>query len=432
MKRVLVLLLALLVAASAFASGAKEQAAKEKKIGGAIAFWTFLDPKDPGPRSVVQQKFIQEFEQKYNAKVDVIYKNWAEIPNDFIRAVSGGTAPDVTRLSMPKGWQLMLAADTIAPLSDYTEFTEADKKDWLLDWNSTVKDGKKYSLPIEHRFMTLWLNPEHMAKIGATPPISWEDLRTKAVKLSQMGNVGYAIGIGRLTEVNGLMEFFDCAYYGLGKATVDGKGYATWGDTDEAVKVMETLKKMVDTGAVPKEVLAWSVDDSYKGFVAGKVSIVNYGTQRVFTAIKSGMKPQIVAIPGFKDNVPSPAYTSGWHLVMAKTSKNPATAAEFCKYMTSTEAQIENARLAGEMPSRISPYKDPWFATDPNGKEMMVWQELLFKVGASLDFFEDWLNMRYALSDAAQEIILKNAPIKETLKKHADIFNKAHAEIAPK
>ena len=425
----MICLLVLFVAVGAFASGEKEQAAKKSEIGGSISFWTFLDPKDTGPRSVVQQELVKEFETKYDVKVEVILKYWADIPGDLIRATAGGMAPDVSRISMPKDWQLFLAADVLAPLSDYVDFTEEDQKDWLLEWDSTVKDGKKYSLPIEHRFITLWSNPKHFKEIGADTPDSWDDLIVKGSKLSGMGYVGYALPISKKTQVNGLMEYFDSAYYSLGQTTVDEKGYATWGDTPEAVKVVEKLKEMIDKNAVPKECLAWGVDESHRGYNAGKVAMMNYGTHRVFTTLKAGQDVIVTGMPSFDKGKYSPSYTSGWHLGVTSTSKNKPTAAAFVVHMTSTEAQIQNAKVAGEVPSRKSPYKDSWFSTDDNGKWMMQWQDLLFEVGVMMNFFEDWIPMRLALADAVQEIVYKDAPIKATLKKHADTFNAKHKEV---
>ena len=415
----------LFIAAGLYAAGQKEAPKIEtEKISGTVSFWTFLDPKDTGPRSVVQSKLVEEFEQKNGVKVDVIHKYWADIPNDFIRAVAGGVAPDVTRLSMPKSWRQMVAADTLGPISDYTTFTEADKKDWVLDWDVYSLNGKKYALPISYTFVALWSNPKHLQEVGEKIPKTWDELINVASKLTQKGYVGYVTSVSKATEVNSLFEFFDSAYYGLGKKPVDDKGFVTWGDSEEGVKVMELLKKLVDAGAIPKETLAWNVDDSHRGYMAGKVSMMNYGTMRVFTTRKGGQEVTVSAMPGWTADKPSPSYTSGWHLAMAKTSKNPRAAAEFIKYMTSPDGQIMNAKVAGEMPSRLSPYSDPWFSSSPEGKEMARWKELLNKVGVMMEFFDDWLPMRQALADAAQEIILRNAPIRETLKKHADNFNK--------
>jgi ABC-type glycerol-3-phosphate transport system substrate-binding protein len=272
--------------APAAAVGAGEAAAYYAPVTGTVQFWTFLDPKDPGPRSVVQGQLVEAFEKKYNVKVDVIYKYWADIPGDFIRATAGGIAPDVLRISMPKSWKQMLSAETLASISDYAEFTDADKKDWVLPWDVYTDNGKKYAMPTSYQFVGLYTNPQHLAEVGAGIPKTWDELAETALKLSGKGYIGYVI-----------------------------------------------------------------------------------------------------------------------------------------KFLTSTEAQVLNARIAGELPSRLSAYNDPWFSSSDVGKEMLKWKELLREVGVMMDFYEDWLPMRQAFADAAQEIILQGAPIKETLKKHADAFN---------
>jgi ABC-type glycerol-3-phosphate transport system substrate-binding protein len=435
MKRSIRLLTCILLAClsvSAFAGGKSDapaaapdtgRAAYNAPVTGTVQFWTFLDPKDPGLRSVVQGQLVEEFEKKYSVKVDVIYKYWADIPSDFIRATAGGIAPDVLRISMPKSWKQMLSAETLAPISDYAEFTDADKKDWVLPWDVYTDNGKKYAMPTSYQFVGLYTNPQHLAEIGAGIPKTWDELAETALNLSAKGYIGYVISPSRGAEVNNLFTFIEPALYGLGSKPVDDKGFATWGDSPEAVRIMEYFKKLVDSGAIPKEVLAWNDDDAHRGYMGKKVSMMTFGSQRIITTRQGGVPVEFSAIPGFTAGKPSPSYTSGWHLAMSRRAKNPRGGAEFIKFLTGTEAQVLNARIAGELPSRLSAYNDPWFSSSDEGKEMLKWKELLGEVGVMMDFYEDWLPMRQAFGDAAQEIILQGAPIKETLKKHADIFN---------
>src|SRR5574337_1092080 len=65
-----------------------------------LRYWTFLDPKDPGPRSVAQTQIIDAFHKKYpEIEVKPEVMAWQQIDPQLVQAVGAGKGPDVTRIS---------------------------------------------------------------------------------------------------------------------------------------------------------------------------------------------------------------------------------------------------------------------------------------------------------------------------------------------
>lgn len=112
-----------------------------------------------------------------------------------------------------------------------------------------------------------------------------------------------------------------------------------------------------------------------------------------------------------------PAFASGKFLMMTKSCKEREATGLFIEALVSTEAQVANARVANEIPSRKSAVQDPWFST-PEAADLrfsldyMSESPYVFKYPKRTDF----LQTRIAL--AAQQM-MRGRPIGEALKQVA-------------
>jgi len=91
----------------------------------------------------------------------------------------------------------------------------------------------------------------------------------------------------------------------------------------------------------------------------------------VAAARKSAVGKQLALAmtPGLAADKPMPQLATGKFMVVGKDCKEKEAAALFITEQVSPEAQLINAKVAAEPPSRRSVIKDAWFNT-PEGADM--------------------------------------------------------------
>ncbi|HEY5746452.1 MAG TPA: extracellular solute-binding protein, partial [Chryseolinea sp.] len=84
-------------------------------------------------------------------------------------------------------------------------------------------------------------------------------------------------------------------------------------------------------------------------------------------------KFDVTVLPKGGDNGKNAATLGGWQLMVSKYSKHPEAAASLVKYLTSEEAQKDQAVKLGILPTRRALYSDPdVLAKNPWFKEVEV------------------------------------------------------------
>src|SRR4051794_13605246 len=112
-----------------------------------IVFWNNYKV-DKSPRGQALTDLIDKFQAKNpDIKVRVEVAPFATVDANLIQGAAAGSTPDVAKI-YNVALSLHVAAGSIQPLDSYVG--KMDKSDWLLPWDSTVFDGKKYALPSEY------------------------------------------------------------------------------------------------------------------------------------------------------------------------------------------------------------------------------------------------------------------------------------------
>jgi len=91
--------------------------------------------------------------------------------------------------------------------------------------------------------------------------------------------------------------------------------------------------------------------------------------------------------------------------------------------MTSTDAHLMGAKIAGEVPPRKSAFEDPWFEETTEGQLMLEWMDYINDHGKAALYPEDNAFLHEVLVDAAQQIILQDRPAQEALDEAAQRYN---------
>ena len=96
---------------------------------------------------------------------------------------------------------------------------------------------------------------------------------------------------------------------------------------------------------------------------------------------------------------------------------------KFIKTMTSVNANVLNAKIAGELPARRAAYKDQWFQESALGKEMTGWSQYIQDIWPYSAVSGRLSVPPPDLVEAAQRIILGKEPIKKVLNEAAKKYD---------
>jgi ABC-type glycerol-3-phosphate transport system substrate-binding protein len=396
-----------------------------------IRYWTFLDPKDPGPRSVAQTQIIDAFRKKYpNIEVAIELAPWQTVDGQVIQAAQAGKGPDVVKLYSQRLTQ-HIPAQTILPLDDYVKgWSQKEKDDFLYDWNATVWNGKKMSFFGEHRVIIFWYREDWLREAGIKDaPRTWDEV-TEGAKAITRGDRrwGYIQALSRSQNASNLMQMFIPAIYGFGGEFLGEKDRALF-NGPAGVKVFEWLSDLVYKHKVmPTGAVTVNPDNLLDGIKAGIYGMTIEGSHRVVSAqsIKGvGKNLRTAPIPSPDPARPSPAVVAGQTLAMGKFCKEKEAAWKFIEHMISPEMEIINAKVGGEMPSRKSTYDDPWFRT-ADAELMRSWKDYILKLNLGIKYPEKFVTLSDFIAEAAQQVITSRRPAKDALD---DAAKKWHAEI---
>lgn len=395
-----------------------------------IRYMNFIDPTKEGPRSLALRNIITNFERKYpQYKVTVDVVPWAEIDKILISAVASGKGPDVVRISSLVLGQ-HIPARTIIPLDRFfTNWSSEQKEDFITPWDLTVWNGKKMAFFLENRTVVLYYREDYLKKAGfEKPPKTLNELIKMARSIQKtIPNVaGFAIGLSAKRRAATLQEIIPPLVWSAGGEIIDNNGNAIY-NSPGGVKAFQLIRDLVRKYEVmPKSVVAYTYDDIHSGLQSGTIAIGALGSHR-YVDIRSSMKPELQKyfktspLPGFEEL--APALIFGWTLAISSVSKNPDGAWKFLEYMISPEAQLINARVAGELPSRKSTYNDPWFKTE-DAIHMKIWKDYIKNYGRGFKYPEKYTQMAEGWGDAIQKAILEDADIKQVLDEAAQNYNK--------
>ena len=391
-----------------------------------MRYWTFIDPTGTGPRSIAFKQRLDAFEAKYpDIQIKVELVHWSKIDSELIKAVSAGKGPDVVRL-YTNAYRLHMDAGTIVPLDPYIkDWTEQEKTDWVVPWGQTVFEGHKMYLPLETRAYPLWYREDYLNKAGISVPTNLEELAKAAAALTTDEVMGLAIGASpsdtgtmlRFTTVSVVWSLGGEMLYEDGRAAFDTEPYTRWFNY-----LYDLIYEYKGMGT---EVLAMGAEDVLTAVKAGKVASTVEGTHRIESARAAegvGKRLQTALPPTFSGYTPT-IVVQGWSYAMTRNAKHPGEAMKFIEFMLTKEMQVINAKVGGEMVSRLSAFDDPWFTTTEKGKEMLKWKEWLGKYGRMGAFHPEFWKWSEALMNAFHEMVLHKRPADKVLSKWADWYN---------
>lgn len=201
-----------------------------------------------------------------------------------------------------------------------------------------------------------------LKKAGLDPekaPESWEDWVTaiRATKAADATSGGLTIGLqNNLTAYGWLYRPMAFGYLGPDAfKNRQGRNPTTPWDSPKSIETLKLYDQLSDLWM--PGVLALGIDQADQAFAQGKASWLVGGTFTLPFVVQQGLKPEdilVFPVPMSKNGAvrqiglhPSPLVSAG----VASTSKHPAEATDFLKYLTSAEGAKMFAAESHDVPA---------------------------------------------------------------------------------
>jgi ABC-type glycerol-3-phosphate transport system substrate-binding protein len=121
-----------------------------------------------------------------------------------------------------------------------------------------------------------------------------------------------------------------------------------------------------------------------------------------------------------------PAYIANTVVLMGKNVKNRDASWKLMEEFVSTQSILEDASLAGQMPTRKSVLNAPFFASEA-GRELREWGRYMVENPYTFKWPLKFPVLSVILANVVQDIIGRKAPIKDRLEQAATEWNREMA-----
>jgi multiple sugar transport system substrate-binding protein len=176
----------------------------------------------------------------------------------------------------------------------------ADITDKLASWpdlkqyfegplNSCKLNGRLYGIPFGSNCLSLYYNEDMLKAANCTPPRTWDELKSVALKTTK-GNV-HGFGISSVQNEEGTFGFL-CFLWGSGNTSFQI-------NNANGIRALSLVRDLVKSGAMPKEVINWTQGDVMNQFISGNLAMMVNGPWQVPTmrAQAPSLKWNVVQLP---------------------------------------------------------------------------------------------------------------------------------------
>ncbi len=308
-----------------------------------VTFWHQYDKKN----TAMMELLVSEFNATHpNITVNVtVQPSYDDFKTLLQASVLGGTSPDIAAVDLI--WVPQYIQDeALFSLDDFiktdSQFNLDDFYPLLSDYD--LKDGKRYGLPFDTNNIALAWNKDLFTAAGLdpeVPPKTWEELETMAEKCSnpETNIVGFEIYDNPPNE--GITWNFQYLLWQAGGEFLNADNNAAAFNSPAGLKALTFISNM-NLGHGSRTGSKGTFGDGLACMGVDGTWMFGYRSSAPFTW-------DVAPLPIPEGGQPA-TNTGGEHLIMFKSSTNPAAVWEFMKYLTSTAIQKRWAMETGMLP----------------------------------------------------------------------------------
>lgn len=412
-KKLSILLSVLLVTGLLSGCGGSASSSSNSENGKEVEITAWQPDPGPGPGLNAFNAAVKGFNDANKGKIKVNLKfiprgNSYEYENKVSAAATSHTVPDVVKMDGPN---VSNYADSgiITPLDEY--FTANEKSDFVpSNIEQGTYNGKLYALGETESDILVFYNKKLLDAVGIKSPTdlkdawTWDDLYNNAKKLTANGiygiNMSWDLGEG---QIYGFAPFI---WSNGGKLiSDDGKkadGYINSTQSVEALTYLQKFakEKLMNLQPVPNE------------FENGKSAILITGSWEFQTLSKyPNLDFGVTYFPASPKTKKVVTGSGDWCWGVSSDSKHPKEAAEFIKWMTSTDISYSICKATGQPPSKKSTFEK---MTEYNSYPLSVVKDQVLNAAHPRPHTTSYPVLSKEFSNATQDIF-KGADVKTTL-----------------
>lgn len=274
-------------------------------------------------------------------------------------------SPDVDVYMIDVIWPGIVAPHAVDLKKYVTEDEIAANFPRIID-NNTV-NGQLVGMPFYTDAGLLYYRTDLLAKYGFTaPPKTWEELTTQAKTIQDGERKEGKTDFQGFVFQGKASESVTCNavewIFSYGGGTIIGSDKKITINDPNAVKALAIAKSWVGTIS-PKGVTTYGEEESRNVWQTGNAAFMrNWPYAYALGADpKSSIagKFDVTVLPKGGDTGKNAATLGGWQLMVSKYSKHPDAAVSLVKYLTSAEAQKQQAVQLSMLPTLRALYSDP-------------------------------------------------------------------------
>lgn len=350
----------------------------------------------------------KEFEKKHpRVKVIVQAIPWGAAHEKLITAVAGESTPDVCQLGST--WVSEFEAmKALLPLDPFLKKSSLKADDFFKSaWDVNVIQSRLYGIPWYVDTRVLFYRKDLLAEEGFNhPPRTWAELFEASRRLTKDFNQdGKKDRYGINLPLRDWQHFLMFAWQNGGALLSDDNTIPKI-DSPEVKEALEFYVRFFDEGLAPRELASGT--DIFNAFDKGFLPMFVSGPWML-----RQIHEQLPHLDGRWDVTTMPAqkgftsFVGGSSLVVFKSTKRPALAWEFIRFLSQPQTQVRWYQLTEDLPSTKGAWKDPYF--DNLGMVKVFGEQL--KDTKSSPSIPQWEEIANVLDNGMEKAIFKKEKI---------------------
>ncbi len=374
-----------------------------------VVFWTLqLSTFD---------KYINKIIDEFEAQNPDIKIKWIDIPYSegekrTLASILTDNPPDLVNTT-PDFSMLLAQKNALYNVSDedLSQFVPAVKE--------TLKYNNQYfGIPFYATSAVTLYNENLTRKLNIDKiPVTYGDL----FELPFENNESYFLTMIAFSENDTLLKILN--KYGINSpALING---------ETSIRLFKEFKLMYDNGKIPGESVTQTHRDALEKYMAGQLVYLVTGANFINMIRENA--------PAVYKNTKVSAQLTGstklydyslMNFIIPKKAKNPQTAIKFALFLTNEQNQLEFAKLTTILPVNKETLQDGYFKrvdnSDIQAQARIISSMQLNNLQMPLPNVKNKKELNTISSNSIQEILINNAPIKETLDKFSTSWQKLY------
>jgi multiple sugar transport system substrate-binding protein len=367
-----------------------------------------------GREGELVQRLMPEFERRHpDLRVRVQQIPWSAAHEKLLTAFVGDSMPDVFQLGSTwipefaaigalQPLEQRLGASTVLQLDDYFP--------GILDANRV--DGATYALPWYVDTRLLFYRRDHLAKAGFSAPLA--DWNTWTAAMQAIKGEGGAASYAILLPVR---EWQPPVIFAMQQGAALLRDGDRYGDFQSSAfrSAFAFYVGLFEQELAPRRAEA-QIANLYQDFAAGFFAFYISGPWNIgeFQArLPAELQGQwsTTPMPPPDSDQPGLSIAGGASLALSRTSADPEAAWQLIEYLSEAATQVQFYHLSGDLPPRLSAWRDPALAD--NEYAQAFWTQLQHL--RSPPKVPEWERIASKITDCAEAAVRGDLSVDEAL-----------------